>query len=238
MVHNNIKPRFSQRVRGFVQQFGWDLHKYYKPNYKWLYDMNIKTVLDIGANAGQFALRTHKMLPQTKVISFEPISRIYKELAENVKPINGVALNMALGEREYKTEINVSEHTESSSLLKMADKHKQNFTHTANHTKETISVKRLDDVFPTLQTEPNYLIKIDVQGFEDKVIAGGQETLKKAKVLFMEVEFQELYEKQPLFDDIYGLLKGLGFSYAGNFEQMNSGIDGLPLFADAIFLRK
>ena len=41
--------------------------------YKWIQDMNIKTILDIGANVGQSALRLHELFPTAKINSFDPL---------------------------------------------------------------------------------------------------------------------------------------------------------------------
>ncbi len=46
-------------------------------NNLWLQNRNIKTVLDIGANTGQFANLIQKILPQANIISFEPIKKCY-----------------------------------------------------------------------------------------------------------------------------------------------------------------
>jgi hypothetical protein len=56
---------------------------------------------------------------------------------------------------------------------------------------------------------------MDVQGFEDRVIAGGLRTLERASVLWVETSFVELYEGQPLFADIHDRLRDLGFEYRG-----------------------
>jgi hypothetical protein len=76
-----------------------------------------------------------------------------------------------------------------------------------------------------------------VQGFEDKVIAGGPETIRKAKAIIIEVSFRELYEGQPLFEEIFELLSDKGFKFMGNLYQLLSPIDGAPLQADALFVR-
>jgi hypothetical protein len=82
------------------------------------------------------------------------------------------------------------------------------------------------------------LLKLDVQGFEDKVIAGGENVVARAKIIIIEVSFQPLYEGGLLFDDIYRILKERGFAYHGNFDQLLSPKDGRALQADAIFCRK
>ena len=88
-----------------------------------------------------------------------------------------------------------------------------------------------------LVIEGDLLIKMDVQGFEDKVIGGGIDTIKRASILIVETSFQTLYADQPLFEDIYDLLKE-DFRYMGAINQNRSQIDGNMLYEDSIFIRK
>ena len=82
------------------------------------------------------------------------------------------------------------------------------------------------------------LIKIDVQGSEDKVIRGGQKTLRRAKAVIVETSFTELYDGQPLFHDIYEGLRSLGFSYSGSWApDLKNPLDGSHLQQDSIFVR-
>lgn len=204
-------------------------------NNSWLKDKNIETVLDIGANTGQFANRIHEILPQAKIISFEPIKQCFDQLVANTSGINVKAFNFALGDTEEQAEINVSKQTPSSSLLEMADLHSSAFAGTEYASKETINVKRLDDVITELGDLGKTLVKIDVQGFEDRVIKGGAETLRKADLIIIETTFQELYKDQVLFNGIYNLLEGLGFHFKGNISQSLHPKDGSILYAESLF---
>ncbi|MFC5284576.1 FkbM family methyltransferase [Pedobacter alpinus] len=204
-------------------------------NNLWLQNRGIKTVLDIGANTGQFANLIQKVLPQASIISFEPIKKCYDELLVNTKNINVKAFNCALGDVEEQQEINISAHTPSSSLLNMADLHTEVFAGTNFVEKEIISIKRLDDVFPDLKINGKFMVKVDVQGFEDRVIKGGVETLKKADSVLIETSFVELYKDQLLFDGIYQLLIGLGFEFKGNYTQTKNKEDGSILYAESFF---
>jgi FkbM family methyltransferase len=207
-------------------------------NNLWLQNRNIKTVLDIGANTGQFANLIQKILPQVNIISFEPIKKCYDELLQNTKHINVKAFNCALGEVEEQQEINISAHSPSSSLLNMTDLHTNVFVGTGFIEKETISIKKLDTIFPDLKIEGKFMVKVDVQGFEDKVIKGGTETLKKADCVLIETSFVELYKGQLLFDGIYQLLIGLGFEFKGNYTQTKNKEDGSILYAESFFSKK
>jgi FkbM family methyltransferase len=206
-------------------------------NNLWLQNRGINYVLDIGANTGQFANRIHEILPSVKIISFEPILSCYHELLENTKSIPVKAYNYALGEVEEKQEINISQHSPSSSLLPMADLHTQVFAGTGFKEKETVSIKKLDQVFAEFNVNGKFMVKIDVQGFEDKVIKGGLETLKKADCILIETSFEELYKGQLLFDGIYQLLTQIGFIFKGNYTQALNKQDGRILYAESLFTK-
>lgn len=207
-------------------------------NYGWLVKHNIATVLDIGANTGQFAMMIHKILPHAMIFSFEPIEECYNKLVENMTDVPKFhALNFGLGDSDDEMEIHVNDFTQSSSLLPMADLHVQAFPYTANEHIEEVKIRRLDEVARELDFDGNLLVKIDVQGYEDRVIRGGQSVISQAKVLIIETTFERLYDGQPLFKDVYDLLSNMGFSYMGNFHQMKSPLDGSVLQADSIFLK-
>ena len=112
--------------------------------------------------------------------------------------------------------------------------HRAAWPYTAEAGTEEIELRRLDAV--DLPIEPSLLVKIDVQGFEDKVIVGGRNTIGAAACVVTEVSFQRLYEAQPLFDAIYRMLRDMGFEYRGNWEQLPDPRDGKLLQADAIFV--
>jgi len=199
----------------------------------WIKNQNIKTVLDIGANVGQFVKEIRERLSEAQIYSFEPL----KECFEKLLKIDGLkAFNFALGDKEGVVEMNKSRYSPSSSLLQMSDAHKTLFPHTKEHSPEKIEVKRLDDI--KLNLKPEILIKVDVQGFEGKVIEGGAETFKKAKVILIENSFVELYQDQPLFDKIYQKLKSLGFEYQSSKEQKINKHTGEVISEDSIFVRR
>jgi FkbM family methyltransferase len=200
---------------------------------------NINTVIDVGAHKGEFARMMRKALPAVQIISFEPLAEAYQELTASMKT-NGdfKAFNFALGERDGRVEMHKNEWTQSSSLLPMAELHKQIFEYTRNETSEEIEIRRLDDVLRGVTLRPEILIKLDTQGYEDKVILGGSEVISQARLMVVETSFQTLYEGQPLFDDIYQLLRARGFSYAGNCYQLLSPVDGTIMQVDAVFIRR
>ena len=233
---------FRALVKRPLNKIGIDLVRYY-PRYEmgmyaFLQTLEIATVLDVGAHSGEFAQMIKKTVPQAQIISFEPLKKEFTELQQRMGNIEGfTAFNFALGDQDGSATMNRSEYSQSSSLLPMANLHKAAFPESANHTEETVEVKRLDDALRDRELQPEILLKIDVQGYEDHVIAGGPQTIAQSAAIIIEVSFREVYEGQPLFDQTYQLLKTKGFHYMGNLYQLLNPLDGSPLQADALFIR-
>ncbi len=232
-------------IRTLLLKMGFEIRNVSKDrefhkNQKWsfLKGMHIKTVLDIGANEGQFAEEIYDIFLEANIYSFEPLKDTYEKLVENFKSKNRLyTYNIGLGEEEGNKTFYLSSATGSSSLLKMGELHKNLFPHSSSITEQAVTIKKLDNV-DGIHFQDNLLIKIDVQGAEDKVILGGLETFKRAKVIITEVSYATLYEDQPLFKDIFSLLDTLNFKYVGNFEQFYDPKNNAPLFSDAIFVHQ
>jgi FkbM family methyltransferase len=223
--------------------FGLELRKFPKweiNKYVWLKELNIKSILDIGANAGQFALEINKFLPDAMIYSFEPLRNEYNKLIKNTIKIKKFkSFNIALGDTNGKTIIYSHNFSPASSLLKISDISMAAYPYIGKSNKEVIEIQKLDDfiLHSSNYLEPEILIKIDVQGYEDRVIRGGENIFKLAKVIISEISFHELYEGQQCFDGVYNQLINLGFSLKGIVGPGLNPNTGLPLYADAIFMK-
>jgi len=206
--------------------------------YEWLKGRNIQTVFDIGANVGQFARQIHRVLPDAMLYSFEPLEDCYNELLKKMGHLPGFrAFNFALGDTNGQTQIYRNDYTPSSSLLPMEELHKRAFPFTAHATAQKIEIRRLDDISQQVDIVDDVLVKIDVQGTEDKVILGGEKLLSRASVLIVETTFEPLYKDQPLFDAIYALLRQRGFVYMGTDHIIRNPNDGTILQCDSVFCK-
>jgi len=227
-------------IRMPLNLIGLDIKKFrHGADYlKFLEKYDIKTVLDIGAHTGQFAKEIRGKLPQARIYSFEPLRDCCQELLRNMSgDKNFESYNFALGDKEGKQEINRSISSPSSSLLTMGNLHEEMYPHTKGGTREEIEVKRLDDIFKISDLEKEILVKIDVQGYEDRVIKGGANIISQARIVLMENSFLELYKGQALFDDIYEMMKRLGFRYQGRIHQRLNPMTGEILYEDSIFIK-
>lgn len=204
----------------------------------WLQELGIRTVLDVGANDGNFATDIHKILPEAFIYSFEPLPDVFEQLKLKTSHIKNIQYNnFALGEKEEEKIIYRNDFTPSSSLLKMKVLHKEAFPNTANSSEQKILVKTLDSISSNLNLFPRLLLKLDVQGYEINVLKGSPKLLEKVDVIIAETSFYELYENQTLFKDVFDFLHQHNFRYVGNMEQLQDSNDGKILQADSVFIK-
>ncbi len=209
------------------------------PAYGWLLSERIKTILDIGADIGSSAVFFHQLLPDAKIYSFEPLAHCYDKLQDKIRKMAGSrCFNVALGNYNGKGIIYHNEFSDSSSLLQMGQIHKEAFPFAEKTKEEKIDVRKLDDIADSIQVEDNILIKIDVQGFEDKVIEGGKKTIQRSRWLIVETSLEPCYQHALYFDDIHSMLKSLGFVFKGSESFLRNPKNGHLLFCDCIYMRR
>ena len=194
------------------------------------------TILDIGANDGYSVTLFRQILPHARILSFEPLADCFQLVqARILEHPPGKAFHYALGDEDGSSIIHRSKFTPSSSLLPMDQIHQQEFPHTAESTEEKIAVRRLDGLSSELQLQPPFIAKIDVQGFEDRVIRGGEQTLRQASAIVVELSAYSLYKGQATFSGVHSQLETMGFVFRGTIDQMHSPKDGRILQFDGLF---
>jgi FkbM family methyltransferase len=192
-------------------------------------------VYDIGAAKGFVASCLAKLPNVASIHAFEPIPDVYQELESYTRSFNKIQChNVALGRTPGAALMNISKRTNSSSLLPMAQTHIEQFTDTEITKQISVPVARLDDYVQQQLLPLPDLVKIDVQGFEKQVLEGAATTIHHAKYCILEMSFQPLYDGSPLFDDIYQLMRQLGFKLVGVADPL-VGKDGKQFQVDGIF---
>ena len=159
-------------------------------------DLNIETVLDIGANVGQFGLDLRRHGFKGTIFSFEPIAEVALRLEGTAKrnpPWQVISL--ALGSKSELRQIHVARNSGlSSSFLEMLPAHLDAFPNSATASIQEVKVVTLDQITQDLGIDlDKTLIKIDVQGLESEVIAGGQSTISKVPLCYFEASILPLY---------------------------------------------
>lgn len=194
------------------------------------------TLIDIGANKGQFSLAFRSVRPDAQIIAFEPLAGaadIYSRLFRNDRRL--VLHRVAIADEEGCAEFFVADRDDSSSLLKPGDGQARAFGVRSACTIQ-VPVRRLDDCVALRDLPRPILMKIDVQGAELKVLMGCA-ALEMVDFIYTELSFAELYDGQPLFDEVADYLGQRGFALAGVFNQVTTRSFG-PTQADFLFRRE
>lgn len=200
----------------------------------------IRTVIDVGANSGQFAKYISVFFPKAELYCFEPLPEPFEALQSWAKTQNGRVrpFNFAIGDVEGETGMFLHEkHNFSSSLLATTDVTEQYYPVTKEQKRISIKQVRLDVALYDVNADltSGILIKLDVQGYENRVIAGGGNVFAKAAACILEVNIDSLYKGQAEFFELLTMLDAIGYRYVGNLEQ-SYGEDGHCIFLDAVFI--
>jgi FkbM family methyltransferase len=206
---------------------------------KLLKHFNIQTVLDIGANTGQFAYYTRHLGYRNEIISFEPLSSAYSILSKFAeKDKKWQIRNCAIGDSDGQVEINVSLNSQSSSILDMMPDHLKSAPDSVYEGKEMVDIHKLDTILDDYRLELDQtLLKIDTQGFEKNVIEGARNSLKTMKGLQLELSLVELYKGEALITEMLNIIKDLGFTIHSLEPGFYDRKTGQLLQVDGVFYR-
>lgn len=240
-----MNPNFKRLIRAGFNRVGFDVIRWKSSPSQTLLGLQcrpIRTVIDVGANIGQFARKVADFFPNAKLYCFEPLPMPFAALSAWSKTQGGrvVPSSLAIGDKEGKIEMFLHEdHTPSSSFLATTKLNEQYYPFTKEQKRISVRQTTLDAALDEVRAElsAEILIKLDVQGYEDRVIAGGVRLFAKASACILEVCLDTLYEGQAGFLGLLTMLDALGYQYAGNLHQ-TYGEDGHCIFLDAVFLRR
>jgi FkbM family methyltransferase len=208
---------------------------------KRLFDFyGIDTVLDVGANTGQFGQQLRNEVGfSNRIVSFEPLNSAFDMLKKNVGgDPQWEVFNFALGDTEAKAEINIAGNSFSSSLLKMMPRHLRAAPESQYVGRQVIEIRRLDSIFDDIcSNKSNIYMKIDTQGFESKVIKGATNSLPFIDTIQMEMSLVPLYEDELVFADLYKLLCEKRYSLVSIESGFSDRESGQLLQVDGVFRR-
>jgi FkbM family methyltransferase len=230
-------PRFDKIICAFLRPQFWPiLARGVIPSLEHtsaFIDRNYRTIVDVGANKGQFATFARARWPQARLICFEPLARPRARLAAVIAGAAEIYF-FALGQVEGKAQMHLASREDSSSLLPLGDTQKRLFEMQQKGLL-TVPVHRLDSVLDGDTLVGPVLLKIDVQGFEYEVLMGAAGVMNQVVAVYVECSFLELYTHQKLASDVADLLGKIGFSETGRFNRCIR--DGVEVQADILFER-
>lgn len=207
-------------LRSLLRSAGYELRRSESaelvPNriVKMLHEHGVRTVLDVGANQGQYAADLFDHGYAGGIVSFEALPSAWNLLASRAsgRPAWKVAGRCALSDRNGELQFHQSQNSVSSSLLPMADAHRQ-----AAPESEAIAVLQvqshtLDDYLASHPIELPAFLKLDVQGAEMLVLQGAGSALREKIIgVQLELSLRTLYQGQPLYWQLDAFLRSLRF---------------------------
>lgn len=201
MLFPNDDAVTSSIINGW--QYEWYIFDFLNKNQ---IDCEGKTILDVGANNGNFAIDFAHLVGNTGCVhSFEPQRIIYYQLCTNVF-INGLdnvyCHNEAIGNVDDFVMIEKPNYFESVNMVNFGG------AEIVKENGDLIPIKRLD----SYDFKDVVFIKIDVQGYELNVIKGAINTIDKHRP-YLFVEFEDhLLQKQGTSEiELKAKIEALGY---------------------------
>ena len=195
-------------------------------------------VLDVGANAGQFAGSVRKQGYRGRLVSFEPEQGAFTALeAASTADAAWDVRQVALADRDGEAALSVSANSVSSSLLTMLEEHVAAAPHSRIVGQQVVSTSTLDS---QLANDPGLalFLKLDVQGAEAVVLRGGSETLQRTAAVRVELSLRPLYDEQADYLELLSMLRGQGFDVCHLLPGFLDPRSGDLLQADALLRRR
>lgn len=190
----------TRLVKRIVNRLGIDIARLHNsPSYTLcgITNLDVSTVIDIGANSGQFARYISTIFPKAKLYCYEPLPSPFSVLYDWALGQQGrvKVFNIALGEKESEADMYYHiEHSPSSSFLSSTTACETLYPFTKAQKTITVQISTLDEQLINVSLQGSILVKMDVQGYEDRVIRGGRAILSKASACILEINLDELYK--------------------------------------------
>ena len=201
------------------------------------YVEHLKYVVDVGANQGQWLTMLLDCMQPEKLIVIEPEPAAFAILQKRFEGNSRVELhNVAIGAEPGRAKLHVTRDTTGASLLKPADEMRTLIGSNWTVTSELdVSVTTLDLLLRELNEVS--LLKIDVQGFEKAVLAGGRQSLAKTKFLLVELNYMPQYEGGSWLGELHQTLtRDYGFFLANASKPLV--LNGRDSMCDGLYVNQ
>jgi FkbM family methyltransferase len=189
---------------------------------RYLKQLEVDCVLDVGANVGQYGSELRRIGYQGRILSFEPDPSCYAclEQVSSRDPLWS-AYNIALGSKAGEATLNLMAVSlfnsfQSPMVSETASFEKAN----AVVEQQSVRVETLSDLWPTLQQRfglTNVFLKMDTQGFDLQVFNGAAAIHDKIAGLQTEIGLKRLYKGVPHWAEAINSYLQCGFELTGIF---------------------
>ena len=234
---------FFKRI---IRSLGFDLRRFNPENSdaaqfkRMLLTHGVNLILDVGANVGQFGQSLRDLGFKGRIVSFEPLSEARSRLLKTSEAdlMWDVAPQAAIGAEDGEIEIHIAGNSVSSSVLDMLDAHSTAAPDSVYVGSERVPLRQLDLLaMDYIRPESVVFLKIDTQGYEDKVLNGASHVLDRVVGLQLELSLLPLYDGQVLFKKMLERIESMGFDLWSLTSPIIDSTNGRFLQIDATFFK-
>lgn len=200
-MRTNFRNRAAQLVQELLTRAGYRLSR--DPARLAAIELKrrgVTTIVDIGANVGQFARRMRTLGYDGRILSVEPLAVPFQALvtASSKDPRWQVA-QLAVGREPGTSTMHVSKASASSSFLMPTATCVAAAPTSRATAQEAVAVTTIDALFLENQIAPEQaFVKLDIQGYERAALEGATATVASLVGIQIELSNIELYDGQDL----------------------------------------
>lgn len=201
--------------------------------------IELNTIIDVGANVGQFAVASAKLFPNATIHSFEPDPTCFAKLKDRTRSLSNICVHQyAIGDNDSELDFFVNTSALTGSLLQLDKGHLEAFPSVKPLGSIRVPVKRLDGILGPDSLRQPVLLKLDIQGYEPKAVVGAGQLLDHVDYVLLEVSFKSMYKDELTFNEIIPFMDSLGFQFLRPLDMLNADDTGEIVQMDALFKRK
>lgn len=175
-----------------------------------------RTIIDIGANIGAFSIFAAINSTRSKVFSYEPSGKTFKQLKQNIllNDLKGriIPNKKAVGGKTGKLRLYDAGISGIKSIYKTRGEEKF----------EVVEVITLKDIFEKNKLKSCDFLKIDCEGAEYEILFNTPPGLFK-KIKRISLEFHEIVRNRD-HQDLVELLKKAGYKVRSNYHKIENNI--------------
>ena len=219
MFFIRLKKLFSMLLNKRYFRAGFVYRVFPSIEHEFLWSLDFKTVVDVGANKGQFSLASREHLKDATVYAFEPQAKpaaIFESVFKGDDKV--ILFKMAVGREARESIMNISHSDDSSSILNISDLQNEIFPNTYKNGSEVIVENTMESALDPECIVGLSLLKIDVQGYELEVLMGSLSCMSKFSYVYCECSYLSLYEGQALASDVIQFMMEHGFHVDGVYN--------------------
>ena len=185
-------------------------------------------VYDIGAAEGSWTRAALRIWPESHFVCFEPLEerRAALEMMASEHPGRVTIVPYGVGDADTELSFGVTDFLWDSSFAY------------SGSTARKLQVRTLDSLFAAGAIPRPGFVKIDVQGFERRVVRGGEKLLAGADFMLLECSFISFCDDMCTLDEMVAFMAERGFVPYEFVDFLRRPLDGAMGQCDILFARR